>query len=358
MKQDFDLIEITQENYVKCSRKILVLYTGGTIGMAFDVVKNALVPFQFEQIPNNLPEIGRLNFGVTVLVMHQLLDSSNIGPKQWQRFAQIIDQYYQQYDGFVVLHGTDTMAFGASAVSFMLQNLAKPIIFTGAQLPIGMARTDAKENFITAMEIAADYKNERPVINEVCVYFNNKLLRANRSRKHESLLFNAFDSENYPVLAEIGVNIEYNYPYLRQNEDKKPYVFNNKLNDSIFILKLFPGINLSIIHQIAQIKELKGLIIETFGSGNAPTNIDFLEAVKKIIANEIIVYIVSQCIGGRVMQGVYETSKSLLDIGVVSGLDIIIEAAVPKLMFVLGQNLPYNEAIKMLRQSISGEISL
>jgi L-asparaginase len=355
--EKYKLTKIKTRANGKDDEKVLVIYTGGTLGMVFDNTTQSLVPFDFEQIPDNLPEIARLDFAITVLTLNTLLDSSNMKPNNWLDLAEIIEKYYNQYDAFVILHGTDTMAYTASALSFMLTGLNKPIILTGAQLPIGVARTDAKENFITALEIAATQKDGRPIINEVCIYFNSVLLRGNRSRKHESNQFDAFISENYPPLATVGVTINYNWPFL------KPYVHYGKLeikrslNENVFFLKLYPGLSENLTVNLLENPYLKGIVLETFGSGNAPTDPWFLDALETAIKKEILVINVSQCIGGTVMQGNYQTSRQLASIGVIGGSDITSEAAITKLMVAIGLNLPYADASKWLSANIEGEIS-
>lgn len=338
-------------------QKVLVIYTGGTLGMIFDNKSQSLVPFDFKQIPDNLPEITRLDFEITVLTFDKLLDSSNIKPQNWLEISEIIQKFYDSFDAFVILHGTDTMAYTASALSFMLKGLNKPVILTGAQLPIGVARTDAKENFITALEISIAKKNGQSIINEVCIYFNSVLLRGNRSRKHESVQFDAFVSENYPPLATVGVTIDYNWPYLKpKNENPKLTVLKD-LNENVIFLKLFPGISKSFINTILNIPNLKGVVLETYGSGNAPTDGWFLDALKNAIESEILFINVSQCIGGKVMQGAYQTSRFLEEIGVVSGEEISSEAAITKLMVVLGKRLSFNESLELLKHNLAGEIA-
>jgi L-asparaginase len=337
--------------------KVLVIYTGGTLGMVYDAKSDSLVPFDFAQIPENLPEMSRLDFEISVLTFDNLLDSSNMTPKIWVQLANIIADNYAYYDSFVILHGTDTMAYTASALSYLLEDLNKPVILTGAQLPIGVARTDAKENFITALEIAAAQTHNRPIISEVCIYFNSVLLRGNRARKNESVQFNAFESENYPVLAEAGIKIEYNKPYLKHYVSDAQLKVHQTLDENVIILKLFPGITEKVVRNVLEIRDLRGVVLETYGSGNAPTTEWFLKLMKEFIEKGIIIYNVSQCNGGRVSQGRYQTSQYLQEIGVVSGADITTEAAITKLMFALGQSNDIQAIKKTLRHSIAGEIA-
>ncbi len=338
---------------------VLVIYTGGTFGMVYDRRLETLVPFNFEQILDRIPELARLRFSISVLVLDELLDSSNMEPAHWLHLSQIIAERYDQYDSFVIVHGTDTMAYTASALSFLFENLSKPVILTGAQLPIGAARTDAVENFITALEIAAarDEQNQ-PMVPEVAIYFHSLLLRGNRVRKQESSQFNAFQSENYPLLAEAGVTIDYNRPYIRPCVTDQPFRVHQKLDSNVVILKIFPGISPSVLHSILSIENLRGVVLETYGAGNAPTAPWFLDALQKATERDVILLNVSQCIGGQVMQGRYQTSKYLNDMGLVSGADLTSEAAVTKLMFLLGQYGNDTERIrKELSESLRGELS-
>ncbi len=341
----------------KDDEKVLVIYTGGTLGMIFDAKSQSLVPFDFQQIPENLPEISRLDFEITVLTFDNLLDSSNIKPKNWIVIAKIIEKYYENYDAFVILHGTDTMAYTASALSYLLEGLNKPVILTGAQLPIGVARTDAKENFITALEIATTKNEKGPLISEVCIYFNSALLRGNRARKHESVQFNAFVSENYPPLANAGVTIDFNLPYLKLYNPTAKLKVINQLNENVLFLKLFPGFSEKLLNTFLKTPDLQGVVLETFGAGNAPTDTWFIEILQKAIAKKVLIINVSQCTGGRVMQGNYQTSKFLQEIGVISGLDITAEASITKLMYVMALEIDHSEKINLLQKSIAGEQS-
>ncbi|QJW90145.1 asparaginase [Spirosoma taeanense] len=359
------------------ARSVLVIYTGGTFGMVYDRRADQLIPFDFEQVLDRVPELNRLDFEITIVTLHDIIDSSNMKPAIWIELARLIEKNYHQYDSFVILHGTDTMAYTASALSFMLVGLNKPVILTGAQLPIGVARTDARENFITALEIAAavdsaavepadstrsvsnriGQEDVRPIVPEVCVYFNSLLLRGNRSTKQESVQFNAFASENYPHLATAGVSIDYNRPYIRSYQPNQPLTIRTRLDPRVTILKLFPGITQPVVESIVSIPNLRGIVLETFGAGNAPTDAWFLDTLKAAIDRGVVVFNVSQCEGGRVTQGRYQTSKLLQQIGVVSGADITTEAAITKLMVLLGQEADPVRLRALLAQPIMGEMS-
>ncbi|MCF0053621.1 asparaginase [Dyadobacter sp. LJ53] len=338
---------------------VLVIYTGGTLGMVYEAKDRQLVPFNFDQIIDRVPEIGRLNFDITFLSLTEPIDSSNMNPEIWIELATIIEQEYAAHDSFVILHGTDTMAYTASALSFLLENLNKPVILTGAQLPIGVARSDARENVITALELAAA-KNElgQPIISEVCIYFNSLLLRGNRSKKRESSDFNAFHSENYPVLANAGVRIEYNFPYIQSQVQGLPLQVQKNIDNHVAFLKMFPGISPLVVNSLLNIKGLKGIVLETYGAGNATTAPWFLDAISDAIARNIIIFNVSQCDGGRVAQGHYETSRFLKQAGVVSGSDITAEAAITKMMYVFGKETGPKKCAEMLATPLRGEMSI
>lgn len=338
------------------SSKILVIYTGGTLGMVYNQEKKTLVPMNFEQLTRHIPELNRIEAKVTVIPIEPPIDSSDMRPEIWLELALLIEHNYEPYDGFVILHGTDTMAHTASALSFLFENLNKPVIFTGAQLSLGVARTDARENMITAIELAADLKEGKPVINEVCIYFNGRLLRGNRAKKQESSQFDAFQSENYPMLAEVGVYCEYNYPYLF----KKPagrFIVYHQLDPAVLIIKLFPGMSNEMLTELLHINQLKAIVLETYGSGNASSNEGFLRALKDAVDRGIIILNISQCMGGSVRQQDYATGLGLQNIGVISGKDMTTEAAVCKLMFLLGQNLSKQEVEELLQKNLRGEMA-
>ncbi|UII24573.1 asparaginase [Fulvivirga maritima] len=335
---------------------ILIIYTGGTLGMVHD--KNgALVPFDFSSILDHVPSLRHLELNLTVISFENPIDSSNINPADWQLIGQIIHDHYNEFDGFVVLHGTDTMSFTASALSFMLENLNKPVVFTGAQLPISSLRSDARENLITALEIASSKKDGKPIISEVCIYFDYVLLRANRSKKVESLHFDAFESENYPLLAEAGVEINYNEAVIMPFRGEKEVILHNKFDPRVVILKLYPGINSDVVKAITGIPGLRGVVMETFGSGNAPTSSWFIELLEEAISRDIVILNVSQCPGGRVVQGRYDTSQQLERIGVIEGADLTVEAAITKLMLILGEEQDKANIRKRLMDPISGELT-
>ncbi len=336
---------------------ILVIYTGGTLGMVYDNTGKHLIPFDFTQVLDKIPELIRFEFNLTVIELDELVDSSNIKPSHWITLARLIKDNYVKYDGFVILHGTDTMAYSASALSYMLEGLNKPVIFTGAQLPIGAPRTDARSNFISALEIASAKMHGRPLVPEVCIYFSHRLLRGNRSRKVESAEFAAFETENYPLLAEAGIKINYNFYAIQPYNIARTLRAYEFLDTNVTILKLFPGISPATVRSILGTEGLKAAVVETYGSGNAPSEGWFIDCLKEAIDRDVILLNVSQCTGGTVSQGRYETSKQLAQIGMISGRDITTEAAVTKLMFLLANCKSLAEVKVNLQKSLRGEIT-
>lgn len=315
-----------------------------------------LIPFDFGLILEHLPTLRSMALELTVVSFEHPIDSSNVNPEHWQLLAEIIADHYTTQDGFVILHGTDTMAYTASALSFMLEGLAKPVILTGAQLPISEPRSDARENLITALDIASAKEGNEAVVPEVCIYFDYELLRGNRSKKVESMQFDAFDSGNYPPLAKAGVKIDYNHSVIRKAETHRGLHLHKAFDPGIAILKLFPGISQPIVESILKTPGLKAVILETYGSGNAPTLPWLTDALTHAIKSGILVLNISQCPGGMVMQGRYETSRDLLRIGVISGADMTCEAAVTKLMLLLGEHAP--EKVKeMIGKPLAGELT-
>ena len=335
---------------------ILIIYTGGTIGMIADEDSGVLIPFNFDNINEQIPELSKFHFHLGFHCFNPILDSSNMNPGIWLELAQIIKNYYEEYDGFVVLHGSDTMAYTASALSFLLENLNKPVVFTGSQLPLGVLRTDGRENMITAIEIAAAMDDETPVVPEVSIYFENRLFRANRTTKYNAENFNAFVSGNLPPLANAGVYIKYNRGVILKPNFKKLKV-HTKMDTGVAVLKLFPGISENFVNAFFNIDGLKSVVIESFGSGNAPSESWFVNALASAIDKGIIILNVTQCMSGSVEQGKYETSVELDKIGVVGGRDITTEAALTKLMYLLGREFKHDEIIKLLKNPLRGEIT-
>lgn len=336
---------------------ILIIYTGGTIGMVNDPETGSLRPFDFDHIVKQVPELKEFGFNLQSIAFDPLIDSSDLSPQVWVQLANLIKENYNIYDGFVVLHGTDTMSYSASAISFMLDNLQKPVIFTGSQLPIGTLRTDGKENLITAIEIAATHKNGQALVPEVCVLFENKLFRGNRTTKHNAEHFNAFDSYNYPHLAEVGIHIHYNYAAIHYPSKNTELSIATKMDTNVAILKIFPGITPEVVNSILNIKGLKGVILETYGSGNAPTQNWFIQSITEALQRNIIIFNVTQCKAGSVEMGRYATSVELAHAGVISGHDITTEAAITKMMYLLGKERTLEKTKFDLNNSLKGEIS-
>lgn len=336
-------------------KKIFIIYTGGTIGMVQDA-SGTFVPFDFELIKNNLPDLSRTDYELTVHSFDPIIDSSNMTPEIWLKTTKLIQDNYEDYDGFLILHGSDTMAFTASVLSFLLEGLRKPVILSGSQLPIGEIRTDARENIMTALEIASAKHNGQAVIQEVCILFDNKLFRGNRSFKYHSSKFEAFRSPNYPVLVEAGIHLKYNFEALLNNAGQQ-LVRHNKLNDEVAVLKLFPGITKDTIKAVLD-SNVRSIVMETFGSGNTTTAEWFLDLLKEAIDKGKNILNVSQCKVGSVELGRYETSQGLKSIGVLNGYDMTFEAAITKLMYLQGEFEDQESVAYWIEKDIRGELTI
>ncbi len=339
------------------NKKILIIYTGGTIGMFQDPETKALRPVDFNELSDYIPSLDLFDFETDAYSFDPIIDSSNMHPKLWARLAKLIYERYKQYNGFVILHGSDTMAFTASALSFMLKDLNKAVVLTGSQLPLGMPRTDGRENFITALEIAAaENKNGQSLVPEVSIYFENQLFRGNRTYKFNAEDFEAFRSVNYRPLADIGVHIKYHHNYIRQPNDK-PLSLRQEFCDAVSIIRIFPGINETVLQAMLDAKGLRAVVLETYGAGNAPTEDWFVNTLKSAIAKGVAIVNVSQCRGGSVEMGKYETGARLKDIGLIDGKDMTVEAAITKLMVCLPLAKTQTDLKQMMETSWSGEVS-
>lgn len=339
-------------------RSVLIIYTGGTIGMVKSPETNTLVPMDFSNIRVKVPELKMFDFDVHTITFDPPIDSSEMCPEIWARLARVIRDNYQSYDGFVILHGTDTMAYTASALSYMLHNLQKPVVLTGSQLPMGTIRTDGKENLIAALEIAAAQEHESAIVPEVCIFFQAKLYRGNRTTKYNAENLMAFRSENYPALAEVGIDIKYSYPYIRYVVMAGQFSISEKMDSNVSVLKIFPGITRPFVHAALSVPGLRGVVLETFGSGNAPTSDWFISELKEAVARGVVIVNVTQCMAGNVEMWRYDTGRHLQEIGLVSGHDMTTEAALTKLMYLLGNYSDYDEIKMMLNKSLRGEISV
>jgi L-asparaginase len=334
--------------------RILVIYTGGTIGMVKDPEDGTLKPFDFDHLVAQIPELKWLDCAISSISFAEPMDSSNMQPSHWVDLVDLLEVNHTQYDGFVVLHGSDTMSYTASALSFMVRGLAKPIIFTGSQLPIGDLRTDAKENLITAIQIAALHQDGVPVVQEVGLYFEYKLYRANRTTKVSASHFNAFASFNYPALVESGVHLEINHGYLWRSMLAAP-VFHKRLDNRVGLLKLYPGMPQSLVRTVLLEADLSAVLIETFGAGNAPDVPWFHELIEAALAKNVLICHVTQCAGGGVLEDHYQTSLRYNHPEILSGRDLTTEAALAKLMVLLGCEIDPQELRSLWATSLCGE---
>lgn len=338
--------------------KVLLIYTGGTIGMGYNPDTGALEPLNFDHLLSNFPEFALLPTEVDTYQFTPPIDSSDMSLRRWAQLVRIIADNYEAYDGFVVLHGTDTMAYTASALSFMLENLTKPVILTGSQLPIGQLRTDGKENLLTSIELAAAFGEDgRPMVPEVCIYFSGRLLRGNRSTKESADGFNAFNSFNYPHLCEAGVEFQFNPHYILKPDYSKPMIPHTAMDPNVVVFSLFPGIQENVVRHMFEAPELRGIVMRSFGSGNAPQKPWLMRLLKDATQRGVTVVNISQCVAGFVKMGRYDTGFQLQDAGVVSGGDSTVESAITKLMFLQAHYKDVRAIRSLMGRSICGEIT-
>ncbi len=338
---------------------VLLIYTGGTIGMIENPETGLLESFDFKHLKDHVLELKRFKFKIDHMQFNPPIDSSDMELEGWCHLVEIIEKNYDRYDGFVILHGTDTMAYTASALSFMLENLDKPVILTGSQLPVGKLRTDGKENLITALEIAADKDaNGRAIVPEVCIYFQNQLMRGNRTTKIHAENFKAFYSFNFPILAEAGVHIKYENHLILRNASRRPLKVHYLLDSHVVVLTLFPGISPEIVKTVLDIPGLKGVVLKTFGAGNAPNKPWLLAALREAIERGIVIVNITQCASGTVEMGRYSAGRHLIEAGVISGYDMTTEAAITKLMFLLGHGMDDKQVKAHMVCSLVGELTI
>ena len=340
------------------TNRVLLIYTGGTIGMGRNPKTDALEPLDFNHLIENLPEFKSITTQIDVYQLTPAIDSSDMNPRLWAQIVRIIADQYEQYDGFVVLHGTDTMAFTASALSYMLENLTKPVILTGSQLPISQLRTDGKENLVTSIEIASAYhKDGTPIVPEVCIYFSGKLLRGNRSTKINADGFNAFDSFNYPHLADAGVNIVYHEEYILKPDYEKPMKPHFVMDPNVVVFTLFPGIQENIVRHILDAPELRSIVMRTYGSGNAPQKPWLMHLLKQATEHGINIVNISQCAAGTVEMARYDNGYQLKNAGVISGYDATVESTVTKLMHLQGHYTDWRIIRNLMNHPMRGEFT-
>ncbi len=335
-------------------RRLLLVYTGGTIGMKENPLTQALAPFDFDAIEREVPELRRFGYSIDVETLSPPVDSSEVDPAFWQRLAAIVVRHYDQYDGFVVLHGTDTMAYTASALSFMLRFLGKPVVLTGSQLPIGAIRTDGKENLLGAIEIAAAHQNGVPCVPEVSVFFDHVLMRGNRCSKFGAARFDAFRSFNYPPLAEAGITIRYHRDAIRPG-GTGPLQLLSPFDTRVASLRLYPGISDGLLRAVLGVPGLRGLVLETYGAGNAPSAPWLIEQLSEFTRAGGVVVNITQCPADSVSMTTYEAGLGLAQAGVESGGDMTYEAAMTKLMLGLGMHTQPAGVLGFLSCNVAGE---
>ena len=340
--------------------KVLLISTGGTITMVREQTSGALVPADLETFKAFMPELFAGSIQVDIQAFDPMIDSSDIGPDSWRRMAEMVYDHYEEYDGFVILHGTDTMSYSASALSFMLENLGKPVVFTGSQLPVGVLRSDARENLLTAIEIAAEQDEEgNAVVPEVAIYFEDRLFRANRTTKRNAEHFSAFNSYNYPALAKAGVHITYQPHLIHYSDPNLPLTLHTEFDTHVAVLKLFPGIQPEVVRSLLRTPGLKGVALETFGAGNAPSAEWLYDELKAAVDRGILIVNKTQCNTGSVEMGLYAVSLNLMRAGVLSGYDITTEALLTKMMLLLGEHPDDMERVRaLIGTSLCGEVTV